>query len=211
MQQLQQSPMDESQSQARPQVKVLINNLSTSSHGWALCRKWGLGLATLALVGTATGAVYQRYGQSSLADMPLQTEAVDGHRWVGEDITFEQIQGHQFNVSFTLHQGGSPVELKLQDIDLSLVIPTVPTVAQESRSLTRWFLTEREFNRQRVVFEPGSTHIQLPAGLGDYAPEDISIAITNNCLGAGYWELAISAKTDTGSEKIYQGYFTFSR
>ncbi|MEM9808232.1 MAG: hypothetical protein AAF959_23440 [Cyanobacteria bacterium P01_D01_bin.56] len=170
-----------------------------------------MGLATLTLMSTAVGGVYQRYGQSSLADIPLQTEAVEGHRWVGEDITFEHRNGHQFNVSFTLHQGGSPTELKLQDIDLSLMIPTVPATAHGNQALTQWFLTEREFNRQRVIFESGSPHIQLPTGLGDYAPENISIALTNNCLGSGYWELAIYNQTETGNEKIYQGYFTFSR
>lgn len=203
--------LSENKPRFRPQINSLISKLFLSPTPWKMGGRWGMGLATLTLMSIAVSGVYQRYGQSSLADIPLQTETVEEHRWVGEDITFEKLSGQQFDVSFTLHQGGAPTELRLQDIDLSLMIPTVPTAVHGNQALTRWFLSEREFNRQRVIFESGSPHIQLPTGLGDYAPENISIALTNNCLGAGYWELAIYNQTEIGNEKIYQGYFTFSR
>ncbi|MEM6252374.1 MAG: hypothetical protein AAF821_05575 [Cyanobacteria bacterium P01_D01_bin.156] len=210
MQQLQ-PPLKKTNPILNPEVNEFLNRMSLTPASWAKLRKWGIGLTALAFVGTATGVVYQRYGQSSLAELPLETEAIEGHSWVGEDITFEQIENYQFNVDFTLNHGDTTTKLRLQDIDLSLMIPTVPTMARDNEALTQWFLTEREFNRQRVIFETGSSHIQLPTGLGNYALEDISIALTNNCLGAGYWELAVYAQTETGNEKIYQGYFTFSR
>lgn len=209
MQQLQQyrSTTLETATQSKPQVNVLIGH-QPRQLSW---KRWGLGLAALAILGSAAGAAYQRYGNPSLVGLTLQNETIDGHRWIGKDISFQQINGNQFDVSFTLNHGGATTDLMLQNIDLSLMIPMVPTMAHGSETLTQWFLTEREFNRQRVMFEPGSAHINLPNGLGEYAPEDISIGLTNNCLGAGYWELAVYAHTDTGKEKIYQGYFTFSR
>ena len=108
------------------QVNGVIHNRSTSSDRWLTWCRWSMGLAVLALMSTAIGATYQRYGQSSLVGLPLQTEAVKGHRWVAEKITFEQIDGHQFNVSFALNPAEMPTELRLQDIDLSLMIPVVP-------------------------------------------------------------------------------------
>ncbi len=185
----------------------------------------GVGLALSLGVTSAVAAVHQRYRDHTLSHVPLLTEAVEGHGWRGEGISFQQLQGDQFDVAFSLSQGEADsastggddmAQLVLRDIDLTLLMPEVPVHAQSNEALTQWFLTEREFNRQRVIFEPGSTHIDLgedlPAELAGYDPEDLSIALTNNCLGAGYWELAISvAGKDGSSEKIYQGYFTFPR
>lgn len=171
----------------------------------------GTGLVTLLAAGALSATSYQRYSNQTLSDISLMTEAVDGHQWVGQDISFQQVSGNQFDVHFALDGGGLPSDLRLQNIDLSLMIPEVPMMAQGDATLTQWFLTEREFNRQRVIFEAGSAHIDLPNGFAGYAAEDISISLTNNCLGAGYWELAVFAQTETGAEKIYQGYFTFPR
>ena len=176
----------------------------------------GFGLAVSIGVGGLVFAAHQRYGDRSLANIPLQTEAIEGQRWTGENITFTQRQGNQFDVSFMLSDGDNAARLALRDIDLTLFMPEVPAIARNHPQLEKWFLTEREFNRQRVIFEAGSEHIQLPENvsgeLANYSPEDISVALTNNCLGAGYWELAISVEgPEGGSEKIYQGYFTFPR
>lgn len=153
-----------------------------------------------------------RYGKTDLNNILLTTDAVEGHQWVGENISFHQIEGNQFDVVFALNNDGSSEELALENIDLSLFIPTVPDSARNNEALTKWFLIEREFNRQRVIFEAGSQHINLPEGFAGYDSEDLSISLTNNCLGAGYWELAVSVQHEDGSsEKIYQGYFTFPR
>ncbi|MEM6598001.1 MAG: hypothetical protein AAF635_07510 [Cyanobacteria bacterium P01_C01_bin.69] len=170
-----------------------------------------MGFALSVGITSSVAVAHQRYSDRSLFNIPLQTEAVEGHTWTGEGISFHQLDGDHFDVSFNL-SGDQDAQLVLRDIDLTLMIPEVPVTAQGNPDLTRWFLTEREFNRQRVIFEPGSTHIDLPDGLDGYNAEDLSIALTNNCLGAGYWELAVSAPNGEGElEKIYQGYFTFPR
>lgn len=179
-------------------------------------KRVALGLSVVLSLGVIAGAaaVHQRYGDRALSNLPLFTETIEGQTWTGEGITFSQRNGSQFDVSFELSEAGSDelTQLVLRDIDLTLLVPEVPEMARGNQDLTRWFLTEREFNRQRVIFEPGSEHIELPAGLEGYAAEEVSIALTNNCLGAGYWELAVSVLNDQGdTEKIYQGYFTFSR
>ena len=128
----------------------------------------------------------RRYSDRALSNLPLFTETVEGQTWTGEGITFSQLNGSQFDVSFELAEAtaSTPTQLVLRDIDLTLLIPEVPEMARSNQDLTRWFLTEREFNRQRVIFEPGSDHIDLPEGLEGYAAEDISIALTNNCPGS---------------------------
>ncbi|MGD1898350.1 MAG: hypothetical protein ACFB16_15510 [Phormidesmis sp.] len=195
----------------------------------------GLGLALSAGVTSAVAIVHYRYSDRTLDSIPLMTETIENHTWQGNDISFEQQDGNIFDVSFTLSSSGADsggtdsggadgadakgavnseteTQLRLRDIDLTLFMPKVPATARNNKDLTQWFLTEREFNRQRVIFEPGSTHIDLPTGLAGYRAEEISISLTNNCLGAGYWEIAVSALNEEGnSEKIYQGYFTFPR
>ncbi|MEM9149191.1 MAG: hypothetical protein AAGB19_01885, partial [Cyanobacteria bacterium P01_F01_bin.3] len=195
---------------ALPQIPKILQKRQIFSKQTLQRVGLGVGLALSLVVASAMAVVHQRYSDRSLSNIPLQTEAVDGHTWTGEGISFHQLDGDHFDVSFKLSEGEQETQLVLRDIDLTLLIPEVPVSAQGNEDLTKWFLTEREFNRQRVIFEPGSEHIDLPDGVGGYAGEDVAIALTNNCLGAGYWELAVSAFNEDGElEKIYQGYFTF--
>lgn len=170
-----------------------------------------LGVALTALTVTGGFFVGLRYGDH-LTDLPFQTEPIQGQKWVGDSISFEQQKDYQFDISFRLDDGQHPSQLMLKNIDLSQFIPKAPLTAKDNPSLTRWFLSEREFNRQRVIFSADSEHVQLPEEFAHYTPANLSIALTNNCLGAGHWELAILNQTSEGeSEKIYQGYFTFPR
>ncbi|NER81658.1 MAG: hypothetical protein F6K42_19260, partial [Leptolyngbya sp. SIO1D8] len=62
----------------------------------------------------------------------------------------------------------------------------------------------------RSIFSAGSEHIDAPDGFAGYDSDQLVIALTNNCLGAGYWELAVSVVEADGSiRKIYQGFFDF--
>ena len=153
-----------------------------------------------------------RYNVADLSDISLITETAEGHQWMGDSVSFQHQQGNHFDVIFNLTDENHHFQLALQDIDLSLFIPTAPKTVQGIQKLTRWFLTEREFNRQHVIFEPESKHVHLLREFAGYSPQALSISLTNGCLGAGYWEFSILAQTGNGdSEKIYQGYFTFPR
>ncbi|MEO0378424.1 MAG: hypothetical protein AAF329_28285 [Cyanobacteria bacterium P01_A01_bin.17] len=158
------------------------------------------------------GSTYRHYHQTDISNVPLETETVDGYSYVGQAIQFEQVRDDIYHISFNLEHGQSQTELTLNNVDLSLMIPKVPERARGNKDLIRWFLSEREFNRQRVTFAAGSSHVDLPDGLGGYGPEQISVSLTNNCLGAGHWELAVSAVDENDqSQKIYQGYFDFPK
>ena len=160
-----------------------------------------------------SGFIY-RYSNQNIEQIALQSTE-EGATFTGSNISFQLDENFQTNyqtdVVFDIAGPDGETTLSLRDIDLSLFIPQVPEIAQGNPALTRWFLTEREFNRQRVVFAAGSEHIDIPGGFGGYSPDQLSIGLTNNCLGAGYWELAIYAETPTGRETVYQGYFDFPR
>lgn len=167
----------------------------------------------LLAAGVGVGAVY-RYSDHNIEQMALQTPDEESV-FTGSNISFQLDDNFQTNfqtdVAFDIAGPDGETTLHLRDIDLSRFIPQVPEMAEGNPELTRWFLTEREFNRQRVMFSVGSEHIDVPGGFGGYSEDQLSIGLTNNCLGAGYWELAIYAETPTGRETVYQGYFDFAK
>ncbi|MGD1857503.1 MAG: hypothetical protein ACFB2W_24980 [Leptolyngbyaceae cyanobacterium] len=165
-------------------------------------------------VGTGVWFNY-RYQDNGIEQIPLQTPDEES-TFVGEDISFQLDESFEANgqadVVFNIAGADGETTLGLRGINLKLFIPQVPEeIAAGDPALTRWFLTEREFNRQRVVFSADSEHIDIPDNFGGYSADQLSIGLTNNCLGAGYWELAVYADTPTGKETVYQGYFNFSR
>lgn len=167
-------------------------------------------LVPAVIAGSGLALFVGRYSNKNIEQMALSSPDEDAV-FVGSNISFQVGADYQTDVTFDIAGPDGETTLNLRDIDLSRFIPQVPEFAQDDPALTRWFLTEREFNRQRVIFAAGSEHIDIPGGFAGYSPDQLSIGLTNNCLGAGYWELAIYAETPTGRETVYQGYFDFSR
>jgi len=184
-----------------------VKYVSNLPHGVIPC---ALAASVLSLSAIA-GFVYLRYGNFNSTQIPLQTESVQGSNLVGENISFYRAPNSLYNIEFEISQNGQSTPILLNNVDLRLMIPQIPASIRGNQALTQWFLTEREFNRQRVIFSAGSPEIYLPDGFMGYSSEEISIAVTNNCLGAGYWELAVFAETSEGKQKIYQGYFDFPK
>ena len=170
-------------------------------------------IAAVIATGTgATGLYISRYGDRNLSAITLANEPVSGElTYTGENIGFTRVDDSGiYDISFDLSGEGYSETLSLQGVDLNLFIPTVPEHIRGDADLVQWFLSEREFNRQRVIFAAGSEHIDAPNGFAGYDSENLVISVTNNCLGAGYWELAVSVVDDDGStNKIYQGFFSF--
>ena len=170
-----------------------------------------LGIGTLIAVGAGAVKLHMKYANHNLAQIALTSEPVSGElTYVGEGIRFTSTDSNLYDISFDLQGEGVSETLSLRGVDLSLFIPTVPEHVQGNTELVRWFLSEREFNRQRAMFKAGSEHIDAPNGFAGYDSDELVIALTNNCLGAGYWELAVSVVEEDGStRKIYQGFFDF--
>ncbi|MDB9526348.1 hypothetical protein PN498_10150 [Oscillatoria sp. CS-180] len=173
----------------------------------------GVGIFTVIAIGAGVAKTYAKYSDHNLAAIDLMNEPVSGQLvYTGEAINFVQAEegSNIYDISFDLEGDGYNETLKLQNIDLDLFIPAVPEHVQGDDQLVRWFLSEREFNRQRAVFSAGSEHIYAPDGFAGYDSDQLVISLTNNCLGAGHWELAVSVVEEDGStRKVYQGFFGF--
>lgn len=169
-----------------------------------------IGASLLSLTAIA-GSVYLRYGNSNLTQIPLKTETLKNSHLVGENMSFYLGKNSLYNIQFEISHKGESIPIRLENIDLELMIPQIPDILQGNQELTQWFLTEREFNQQQVIFPAGSPEINIPHGFMGYRPQDISITLTNNALGAGFWELALFAQTSAGKTQIYQGYFNFPK
>jgi hypothetical protein len=96
---------------------------------------------------------------------------------------------------YDLRLAGS--ELALQGVDLSLLIPRIPSYARGNDDLVRYLLFQREFNRNEVKF----------GAVGDVA--DFKLA--NNCLRTGLWEIMLDQKVENGNAMVYHGWFSFPR
>jgi len=168
------------------------------------------GGAFLLLAISASAFLYKRYFNYDLTKIPLSTDPESTATYSDGNISFSQVNGTTFNVSTNLANDESSATVNLKNIDLGLFIPTVPKTIQGDKNLKKWFLSEREFNRQRVVFAAGSPQIEVAAGQG-LAAQNVSVQLTNNCLGAGYWELAVYTKQNGQEEALYKGFFTFPR
>jgi hypothetical protein len=168
-------------------------------------------LLTLSLI-TGLG-FYLRYGsKTDLSRISFsQIESIPQSDYTVENLSFKQLEkGNKFyDVTFTLNGEGKTTLIELKTVDISLWIPTVSEASTANFQQRLWLLTEREFNRQKVNFAADSSHINranLPPEL-----KNISVDLTNNCLGAGYWELAVSKEQGGKNTKVYQGYFHFPR
>ncbi|MGK7908860.1 MAG: hypothetical protein AB4040_16750 [Synechococcus sp.] len=170
------------------------------------------GLIALLAGSSAAAFLISRYSNTTMYRVTLEDHSDSGEAiFTGQNVQFIRETDGTYSVDIDLEGQGAETQLVLQNIDLSLFIPTVPKTARGDSKLMRWFLSEREFNRQRVIFQPGSKHIDAPESLAGYKTEGLAIALTNNCLGAGYWELALYDEENDNSQKIYQGYFDFPR
>lgn len=97
----------------------------------------------------------------------------------------------------------------IRDVDVSLMVPKVPEWARQNEALETISFLTREWNRQQVTFPVDSEQIEVTGGDGferEYLQE---IALSNNCLNAGYWEISLVAREGDGKSLYYQGWFTF--
>ena len=164
----------------------------------------------LLLVGAGT---YQmRYGNTSLEKIAMSYQEIQDAGYSIDKISLQSVDKEElhYNLNFKLQKDGREIAISLDDIDLSLMMPSAPESARGNAELVKWFIMEREFNRQRVVFKADSPHLRVK-GNEQLEEKNISVHLTNNCLGAGYWELAVFAEENGVTEKIYQGFFDFPR
>lgn len=96
-----------------------------------------------------------------------------------------------------------------RDIDVSLMTPALPEWTKVDAGLRRIGLTDRQWNRQQVRFDPGSLHLEVADGDGFEKTRLYSAELAKNCLNAGLWEVLLFTNDGNGKALYYQNWFTF--
>ncbi len=97
----------------------------------------------------------------------------------------------------------------IKNIDLKLLVPKAPAWVKKDKGLEVIAFTDREWNRQQVSFPANSENIEITGGDGFEKQNLVEIALANNCLNAGYWEVLLFTKEDNNKSLYYQNWFTF--
>jgi hypothetical protein len=96
-----------------------------------------------------------------------------------------------------------------RDVDVSLMTPSAPAWTRGDPGLVRIALTDRQWNRQQVSFDPRSPRVEVWGGNGFERANLASAELAKNCLNAGLWEVLLFVRENGGKALYYQGWFTF--
>ena len=96
----------------------------------------------------------------------------------------------------------------IKNVDLKLLVPKAPEWVKKDKGLEIIAFTDREWNRQQVSFPANSENIEIIGGDGFEKQNLVEIALANNCLNAGFWEILLFTKEDGNKSLYYQNWFT---
>lgn len=96
----------------------------------------------------------------------------------------------------------------IKNVDLSLLVPKAPKWVKHNEGLETIAFTDREWNRQQVSFPANSKHIEIIGGDGFEKQNLYEVALANNCLNAGLWEILLFTKENDNKSLYYQGWLT---
>lgn len=131
---------------------------------------------------------YARYSERNLKIMKKDKTQFD--------LILESTNDHTAKIAF-------------KDIDVGLFVTDLPEWTKKDKDLEIVALTDREWNRQEVSFEPDSKHLEITGGDGFEKSNIHSAAIAKNCLNAGLWEVLLFTEEHGEKALYYQGWFTF--
>lgn len=100
-------------------------------------------------------------------------------------------------------------KIVIKNIDLELLTPKVPEWTKNDEGLEVVAFTNREWNRQQISFPADSEHIEISGGDGFEEENIYQIALANNCINGGLWEVILTTKEDGNKKLYYQGWFDF--
>lgn len=100
-------------------------------------------------------------------------------------------------------------KIVIKNIDLKLLVPKAPEWVKKDKGLEVIAFTDREWNRQQVSFPANSKNIEIIGGDGFEKQNLVEVALANNCLNAGFWEILLFTKEDSNKSLYYQSWFNF--
>jgi hypothetical protein len=130
------------------------------------------------------------------------------HRYSSRKLTIIKIDDTHFD--FVLEPTNeTAAKIVIKKVDLELLVAKVPKWVKKDKGLELIAFTDREWNRQQVSFPANSENIEIIGGDGFEKQNIVEIALANNCLNAGLWEILLFTKEDDNKSLYYQGWFTF--
>ncbi|HVA67494.1 MAG TPA: hypothetical protein VNK24_11320 [Elusimicrobiota bacterium] len=187
-----------------------------------MVKKFVAAIFTAFVIGAALAAHWlgARYAAKSVMSVPVreystftypEDPAVHSARfgWYdGRRLKLSTRDGLHFDFVFEPDHPGT-ARVKFKDVDMALMQPRLPAWVKSDPALERIALTDREWNRQQVSFEPRGPHVEIEGGDGWERAHIYSADLARNCLNAGLWEILLYSKEKGRKTLYYHGWFTF--
>lgn len=116
--------------------------------------------------------------------------------------------GSYFTLTF-LPGNSSSATITFNNINVALMTPSIAPWVKNNSDLTRLSLTDRQWNRQQVLFDANNSSIEVQGGDGVEKDQLVTAELAKNCLNAGLWEVLLYIKENDKKRLVYQGWFTF--
>jgi uncharacterized membrane protein YdjX (TVP38/TMEM64 family) len=185
-------------------------------------RTLGMTLGVLLLAGSAAIAVrtHFRYRAAPVMEVPVKEcnnlvypedpsiRSIHFGQYNNRTLTLVQKDETHFDFIFEPRHGHI-ARVVFRDVDVSLMTPSIPVWTRNDTGLTRIALTDRQWNRQQVRFEPNSAQVEISGGDGFEKKNMISAELAKNCLNAGLWEVMLYVKENGAKTIYYHDWFTF--
>lgn len=187
-------------------------------------RKWfariGIALFVLILIVLACVRVYlymryhtqksmtlavKEYTPQTYPDNPAPLSVHHG-KYSHPKVRIQHHQNNQFDLIF-LPGNQESAKIFFKNINAGLMTPSVPEWVKNDENLTRIALTDRQWNRQQVIFKSPDFEVIGGDGIEKHLIYEAHLA--KNCLNAGFWEILLFSKKNNKKELVYQGWFTF--
>ncbi|MBI1833194.1 MAG: TVP38/TMEM64 family protein [Planctomycetes bacterium] len=185
-------------------------------------RTWAIALIVvlLAVLIGAGGRTYFRYRTDPVMTVPIREysnheysddpaqRSVHFGKYDGRQLSLEQKDETHFDFVFTSPHA-HVARVAFRNVDVSLMTPGLPEWTKSDPGLRRIALTDRQWNRQQVRFDPASPQVEIEGGDGFEKKRLFSAELAKNCLNAGLWEILLFVEEDGKKALYYHGWFTF--
>lgn len=149
----------------------------------------------------------KEYTKSEYPDNPATLSSRYGN-YSHPKLVLKQDDGSHFTLTF-LPGNPSSATIIFNNIDAALMTPSISSWVKNNPDLIRISLTDRQWNRQQVIFDVNNHALEVKGGNGVEKTQLVTAELAKNCLNAGLWEILLYCKENDKKKLIYQGWFTF--
>jgi hypothetical protein len=178
---------------------LLVVVISLVAGGWWLRQRYA--------VATEMTIAIREYSNAEYPEDPADRSTAFG-KYRGRTLRLIQRDTTQFDFVFEPTDRNT-AKIVFKNIDVCLMTPGEPEWTKSDTGLERIALTDRQWNRQQVSFDPRGEHIEISGGDGFEVANLASAELAKNCLNAGLWEVLLFTNENGSKRLYYQGWFTF--